>query len=84
MYMTKMENNVYDWNEELDELNAFFSDIIITDPIRVGKITTINCFKQMVKTHISYCRSGKKIYLPYLQRLRYLKTYLSHGIKKPD
>lgn len=82
--MMKTENDICDWNAELDELTAFFSEIKITNPIRVGRVTTIKCFDKMIETHISYCRSGKKIYLPYLQRLRYLKKYLSHGDQKSN
>ena len=67
-----------DWSEEIKELEIFFSDIILPGEFILGNCMKLKNVKSFVKPHLEFVKrnNGNKTYLPYLERLRELKTSL--------
>lgn len=68
------------WLDEISELEKFFASIEIpSDPIQLNAWTFIENPLETISSHLTTVRAnnGNKTFLPYLNRLNELKTYLS-------
>lgn len=69
------------WEDEVKELKSYFESIEIPrGVVKIDKGTWISDLKKMIETHLSYVENNidNKAYLPYLKRLRDLKTYFEN------
>jgi len=70
------------WNKEILELEEFFAATTLpTIPIQLNKSGKVNDAKKFIETHLTFVKnnSGKEKYLPYLNRLYEIKSYLSQN-----
>ena len=68
------------WNNEITELEKFFDKTPLpAQAIKLGNGTTITDCPMFIRNHLGTVRAnnGRRIYLPYLQRLQTLKQVLT-------
>lgn len=69
------------WNKEIEELENYFDSVELpTEPIRIDPCGTINNIPYFIEGHFSAVKAnnGKRVYLPYLNRLQDLKRILAN------
>ena len=67
------------WDKTIQEFEAFYNTIPLPEePLRLNQCSVINDVDKMVNSHLTIIRAnnGKKVYLPYLERLQELKLIL--------
>lgn len=67
------------WEQEITELENYFAGIALpTQPIKLNGCSIITDCSLFVKSHIATLKAnnGKRIFLPYLNRLQELKNIL--------
>lgn len=66
------------WEEEIKELEDFFTNILLPTSIKIGKGSTITDTRKFIQSHLRFVKryNGKRIFLPYLERLRELEKEL--------
>lgn len=75
------------WDKEIEELENFFKSCQMpTEPIQLSKGEVIHNLKLFIDTHISVIKinNGKKVFIPYLDRLKLLKSLIDNGVKKEN
>jgi hypothetical protein len=68
------------WGIEIKELEIFFADVHLSkQPVKLNKCSTITNLPLFIETHFTTIRAndGKKIFIPFLHRLRELKKVLT-------
>jgi hypothetical protein len=68
------------WSSQINEFETFFNSIELPkEPIKLNSFCTVNV-SQMVETHIASLKrnEGNKWFIPYIDRLNDLKTYLEN------
>lgn len=68
------------WSKEITELETYFASIALpNDPIRLNYYTTITNCKTFLSSHLETIKAnnGKTTFLPYLNRLNNLRTWLN-------
>jgi len=68
------------WDDEIKELEQYFKTVKIPDyPIKLNSFSTILDFTLFVESHFDTVNAniGKTAFLPYLNRLKELKQYLT-------
>ena len=74
--INKVDQN---WTSEIAELETFFTTSNLPNqPIRLNQCSTITKASLFVENHLAVCKvnNGKKIFLPYLNRLQEFKQTL--------
>lgn len=68
------------WEREIKELETYFAGIILPhQPVKPNRFSTITNVPLFLETHFATLKanSGKRTFLPYLNRLQELKHHLS-------
>jgi hypothetical protein len=68
------------WEQEIVELEYYFKSIELpTQPVMLNPHSTIKDCSLFIKSHIATVKAnnGKRVFLPYLNRLQELKQILS-------
>lgn len=68
-----------DWSDEIIELENYFQSIILPNyPIKLNQAETIKNVSNFIDSHLATLKNnnGRKVFLPYLERLRKVKNYL--------
>lgn len=68
-----------DWSNEVNELESYFQSIVLPDyPIKLNQAETIKNVSNFIDSHLIILKNnnGRKVFLPYLDRLRKVKNYL--------
>lgn len=67
------------WKPDITELEKYFTGIELpTQPVKLNQYSTITNLSRFIESHFATVRAntGKKAFLPYLNRLQELKQYL--------
>lgn len=68
------------WDHDILELDRFFKTIILPlESIKLNQCTTVVDINKFIENHLAMveANNGKRTYLPYLERLKELKSYLN-------
>ena len=68
------------WGNEIKELETFFADVqLLKKPVRLNQCSTITNVPLFIETHFATIKAndGKKIFIPFLHRLKELKQLLT-------
>lgn len=74
------EKNEHSWEPKISELNQYFKSIELpSGPIRLNACTYVSNVSEMIESHFTAVRAndGNSTFLPFLNRLQQMKTYLS-------
>ena len=78
------------WDKEIEELENFFKSCQMpTEPLQLSEGEVIHDLKLFIATHISVIKTnnGKNGFIPYLDRLKLLKSLIDNSVKtenKPE
>ena len=75
-----VEEQPENWNSEITELEKFFNKTPLpAQAIKLNGCSTITDCTMFIRTHLNtvIANNGKRIYLPYLNRLQELKQVLT-------
>jgi hypothetical protein len=78
------EEKATNWSEDITQLEMFFANIELPkECTKLHKSSTITDISLFLESHFAVIKNnvGNRTYLPYLQRLQYLKQLLSKGGK---
>lgn len=67
------------WEQEITEIEAYFTETVLPDqPIQLNQCMTIIDCAEFVDSHLAAVKAstGKRAFLPYLERLQALKVIL--------
>lgn len=67
------------WVQDISELEHFFTIVKLPAPlVKLNQVETIIDVSKFIKSHLAIVKAnnGKRIYLPYLNRLQELKKYI--------
>jgi len=76
---TKPEN----WQQDITDLEHFFNNVQLPiPPIKLNPASSIIDISKFIETHLSIVKaqSGKRVYLPYLNRLQELQQYIKNNL----
>lgn len=68
------------WDQDIIELEHFFKTVILPlEPIKLNQCTTVVDINKFIESHLAIVKAnnGKPTYLPYIERLKKLKSYLN-------
>ena len=68
-----------DWSDDIAELEKYFSSIKLpTEPIKINECSIVNDCLLFIDSHLTVVKAnnGKRLFLPYLNRLQNLKETL--------
>jgi len=71
------------WEQDISDLEHFFKTIILPiPPIKLNPVSTIVDITKFIETHFSIVKAqnGKKVYLPYLNRLQDLQEHIENNL----
>lgn len=71
------------WDQDLKELERFFNAVPLpTPPVKLNQCTKIIDISKFIESHLAIVKAnnGKRVYLPYFERLQELKKYLKHNL----
>ena len=74
-----IDEHPLNWTKEIASLEAYFTKAEITkDSIKLNQCITITNVPLFIKSHLSVVKAnnGKPVFIPYLNRLRQLKTLI--------
>lgn len=76
-------NEASPWDHYIAELESFFSSVTVPLlPLKLNQCTKIVDFSKCVESHFATVKAhnGNKGYLPYLERLREIRDYLTNNM----
>jgi len=80
--LTKHNIEPENWNNEIEELESYFTNIVLpTEPIKLNKCSIIKDCSLFIKNHFETIKTynGKTAYLPYLLRLKLLMKFIKNS-----
>lgn len=77
-------SKLHTWDEEIRELDEFFSGKRLPEKVRINNWSLIVDSKLFLESHFAMVRyhNGEEAYLPYLNRIIELKTILENNYLK--
>lgn len=71
------------WQLDISELEKFFNTVPLPiQPVKLNQCTNIIDISKFINSHLATVKAnnGKRVYLPYFERLQELKMYLKHNL----
>lgn len=71
------------WQQDITELEHYFKIVKLpTPPVKLNQCTKIIDISKFIDSHLAIMKAqnGKRIYLPYLNRLQELKQYIKNNL----
>lgn len=74
-------NTLPNWTAEANELEQFFQGYYMPNSIIISHYETIVDVDKFIESHLAAIRThnGKPWFIPYLDRLRYLKQFMEEN-----
>ena len=71
------------WVQDISELEHFFNTVpLLPPPVKLNQCTKIIDISKFINSHLAIVKAnnGKRVYLPYLNRLQELKQYIKNNL----